>query len=167
MMGPSHFGGHISPESFGIDGFVRGLSFDPQSFVPFSLAFGAASARIRSAQIARSIGVAAALPFGFVGHDAFRIPIDVSLVLGIRIALFWRFFPGCHFLYVFVSRENADYSNGLPTHPAIWAARIAAASRSLRSEPAEDSGRRIGPGANRDRRTAVRWPHRASPPVRG
>ena len=82
MMGPAHFGGGISAESFGIDGFVRGFSFDTQSFVSFSLAFGAASAHVRSSEIARSIGVAAALPFGFVGLHSFRIPIDVCLVLG-------------------------------------------------------------------------------------
>jgi hypothetical protein len=84
-MGPAHLGGGISPESFGVDGFVRGFSFDAQPFVSFGLAFGAASARIRSSEIARSVGVAPALPFGFVGYDAFRIPIDVSLMLGSRI----------------------------------------------------------------------------------
>lgn len=55
MMGPSLFGGGISAESFGVDRFVRGLSFDAQSFVSFSLAFGAASAHIRSPEIARSV----------------------------------------------------------------------------------------------------------------
>ena len=101
-MGPSHFGGGISAESFGVDGFVRGFSFDAQSFVSFSLAFGAGSARVRSPEITRSVGVAAALPFGLVGHDSFRIAIDVCLVLGsrFRIALAWWFLPGCHFLYV-------------------------------------------------------------------
>ena len=82
MMGPAHFGGGIRAESFGVDGYVRGFSFDAQSFVSFSLAFGAAPAHIRSSEIARSVGVAAALPFGFVGHHSFGIPIDVCLVLG-------------------------------------------------------------------------------------
>ncbi len=120
MMGPAHFGGGISAESFGVDGFVRGSSFDAQSFVSFSLAFGAASAHIRSSEIARGVGVAAALPFGFVGHHSFRIPIDVGLVLRsrIRIALPWRFFPGCHFSYLCMFRENADHSNRLAAHPA-------------------------------------------------
>ena len=81
MMGPAHFGGGISAESFGVDGYVRGFSFDAQSFVSFSLAFGAAAAHIRSPEIARSVGIAATLPFGFVGLDSFRIPIDVCLVL--------------------------------------------------------------------------------------
>lgn len=109
MMGPPHFGGGVSAESLGVDGYVRGFSFDTQPFVSFSLAFGAASALIRSAQIARSVSVAATLPFGLVGHDSFRITIDVCLVLrrGFRIALSWRFFPGCHLLCLDVSRENA------------------------------------------------------------
>jgi hypothetical protein len=84
-MGPAHFSGGISAESFGVDGYIRGFSFDAQSFVSFGLAFGAASAHVRSAKIARSVGVAAALPFGFVGYDSFRVPIDVCLMLGSRI----------------------------------------------------------------------------------
>ncbi len=82
MMGPAHFGGGISAESFGVDGFVRGFSFNAQSFVSLRLAFGAAPAHIRSAEIARSVGVASTLPFGLVGLDSFRVPIDVCLVLG-------------------------------------------------------------------------------------
>lgn len=117
MMGSAHFGGGIGAESFGVDGYVRGFSFDTQSFVSLSLAFRAASARIRSSEIARSIGVTAALPFGFVGHHSFGIPINVCLVVRVRIAFAWRLFPGCHFLYVCVSREKADYSNGLPALP--------------------------------------------------
>ena len=92
MMGPAHFGGGIRAESFGVDGYVRGFSFDAQSFVSFSLAFGAASAYISSPEISRSVGVAAALPFGFVGLDPFRIPIDVCLVVRIALAFPWRFF---------------------------------------------------------------------------
>ena len=124
MMGAAHFSGGVRPESFGVDGYVRGFSFDAQSFVSFSLAFGAGPAHVGSAKITRSIGVAAALPFGFVGHHSFRIPIFVCLVLRscirIALALPWRFFPGCHFLYVSLSREKADYSNGLPAHPMNW-----------------------------------------------
>lgn len=82
MMGPSHFGCGISAESFGVDGFVRGFSFDAQSFVSFRLALGAASAHVRSPEITRSVGIAPALPLGLVGYDSFRIPIDVCLLLG-------------------------------------------------------------------------------------
>ena len=82
MMGASHFGGGIGAESFGVDGYVRGFSFDAQSFVSFGLALGAAPAHIRSPEIARSVGVAATLPFGLVRLDSFRVPIDVCLVLG-------------------------------------------------------------------------------------
>ena len=82
MMGPSHFGGGVSAESFGVDGYVRGFSFDAQSFVSFRLPFGAASAHIGSPKIARSVRIAAALQFSLVRHDSFRIPIDVCLVLG-------------------------------------------------------------------------------------
>ncbi len=82
MLGAAHFGGGISAESFGVDGVVRGFSFDAQSFVSLRLAFGAAPAHVGSAQIARSVGVAATLPLGLVGHDPFRIPIDVGLLLG-------------------------------------------------------------------------------------
>jgi hypothetical protein len=81
-MGPAHFGGGVSAESLGVDGFVRGFSFDAQSFVSLGLAFGAAPAHIRSPEIARSVGVAATLPLGFVSHDAFRVAIDVCLLLG-------------------------------------------------------------------------------------
>jgi hypothetical protein len=81
-MGPAHFGGGIGAESFGVDGYVRVFSFDAQPFVAFSLAFGAGPAYVGSAEIARSVGVAATLLFGFVGHYAFRIPINVGLVLG-------------------------------------------------------------------------------------
>ena len=80
MMGPAHFRGGISAESFGVDCFVRGFPFDAQSLVSFSLALGAASPHVRSAEIARCVGVAAALPLGFVGHHSFRVPIDVGLV---------------------------------------------------------------------------------------
>ena len=80
MMGSSHFGGGVSAESFGVDGFVRGFSFDAQSFVSFRLALGAAPAHVRSAQIARSVGVAATFPFGLVGDDSLRIATDVRLV---------------------------------------------------------------------------------------
>lgn len=82
MMGPSHFGGGIGAEPFGVDGFVRGFPFDAQSFVSLSLALGAASAGIRSPEITRSVGIAPALPLGLVGYDSFRIPIDVGLLLG-------------------------------------------------------------------------------------
>ena len=82
MLGPALFGGGIRAESLGVDGFVRGRPFDPQSFVSLSLAFRAGPTLICPAQIARSIGVAAALPFGFVGYNSFRIPIDVGLVFG-------------------------------------------------------------------------------------
>jgi hypothetical protein len=89
MIGPSPFGGGIGTESFGVDSFVRGFSFDAQSFVSFSLAFGTAPAHVRSPQITRSVGVAATLQFGFVGLDSFCVPVDVCLVLRgrIRIAL--------------------------------------------------------------------------------
>ena len=82
MMGAPHFGGGISSASFGFDCFVRNLSFRAQSFIPFRLAFRGASAHIRSAEITRSIRIAAALQFGLVGHDSFRVPIDVCLALG-------------------------------------------------------------------------------------
>ena len=82
MMGPAHFRGGVSAESFGVDGFVRGFSFDAQSFVSLCLAFGAAPAHVRSTEIARSVGVAATLPFSLVGHDSFRIAIDIGLLLG-------------------------------------------------------------------------------------
>jgi len=82
MMGPSHFGGGISAGSFGVDGFVRGFSFDAQSFVAFGLAFGAAPAHVGSAEIAGSVGVAATLPFGLVGDHALSVPVDVCLVFG-------------------------------------------------------------------------------------
>ena len=82
MMGSAHFSGGISAESFGVDGFIRGGPFDPQSFVAFSLLFGTASAHVGSPKITRSVGVAPALPFGLVGYHSFRIPIGVSLVLG-------------------------------------------------------------------------------------
>jgi hypothetical protein len=109
MMSPAHFGGGIRPESFGVDGNVRGFSFDAQSFVSFSLAFRAGPAYVGPSEIARSVGVATTLPFGFVGHHAFRIPIDVCLVLRsrFRIALSRRFFPGSHLLCLDVRRENA------------------------------------------------------------
>ena len=107
MMGPSHFGGGVSAESFGVDGFVRGFSFDAQSFVSLSLAFGAASAHVRSPKVTRSVGVAATLPFSLVGDVSFRVPVYVGLVLRIRITLPWCLFPGCHFLCLDVSRENA------------------------------------------------------------
>ena len=81
-MGPAPFGGGIRAKSFIDDRFVRGFSLDAQSFVSLRLAFGAASAHIRSSEIARSVGVAATLPFGLVGHDSFRVAIDVGLVLG-------------------------------------------------------------------------------------
>jgi hypothetical protein len=87
-MGPSHFGGGISAESFGIDGFVRGFSFDAQPFISFRLAFCSAPARVRSSEITRGVGVAATLPFGFVGHDPFRIPIDVRLALALPLKFF-------------------------------------------------------------------------------
>ena len=82
MMGPAHFGGGVSAESFGVNGFVGRFSFDAQSFVSFRLAFGAASAHVRSAQITRSIRVAATLSFGLVSHHSFRVPIDVCELLG-------------------------------------------------------------------------------------
>ena len=84
MMSPAHFSGGISAESFGVDGYVGGFSFDAQSFVSFSLALGAAPAHVRPAEITRSVGVAPALPLGPVGYDSFRIPIDVGLLLGSR-----------------------------------------------------------------------------------
>jgi hypothetical protein len=82
MMGPSPLGGGVSAESFGVDRFVRGFSFDPQPFVSLCLSLGAAPAHVRPAEIARSVGVAATLPFGLVGLDSFRVAIDVCLVLG-------------------------------------------------------------------------------------
>ena len=82
MMGAAHFGGGIGAESFGVDGFVRGFSFDAQPFVSFRLAFRATAAHVRSSEITRGVGVAATLAFGFVGLDSFRIPIDVRLLLG-------------------------------------------------------------------------------------
>jgi len=85
MVGPSHFGGGISAEAFRVNGFVRGFSFNAQSFVSLRLALGAAPAHVGSAEIARSVGVASTLPFGLVGLDSFRIAIDVCLVLGSRI----------------------------------------------------------------------------------
>ena len=81
MMGPAHFGGGVSAESFGVDGFVRGLSLYAQPFVSFGLAFRARPAHIRSAEIARRVGVAATLTFSLVGHDSFRVSIDVRLML--------------------------------------------------------------------------------------
>ncbi|HYJ04292.1 MAG TPA: hypothetical protein VEX43_04120 [Chthoniobacterales bacterium] len=81
MMGPSPFRGGIGTESFGVDRYVRGFSLDAQSFVSLRLAIGAASAYIRSPKVARSVRIAAALQFGFVGFDSFRIPTDVCLVL--------------------------------------------------------------------------------------
>ena len=87
MMGPSHFGRGIGAESFGVDGFVRGFSFDAQSFVSLSLPFGAGSAHICSAQITRSVCIAAALHFGLVGHDAFGVAIDVCLAFRSRVIL--------------------------------------------------------------------------------
>ena len=115
MMGPSHFGGGIGAKTFGVNGLVRGFSFDAQPFVSFSLAFSAASARIRSPEIARSVGIAPTSQLGLVGLAAFRVPIDIGLALGRRIgatgwlagwatsirllalALPWIFFPRCHF----------------------------------------------------------------------
>jgi hypothetical protein len=82
MMGPSHLGGGVSAESFGVDGFIRGFSFNAQSFVPLRLAVGAAPAHVRPVEITGSVGVAATLAFGLVGHDSFRVPIDVCLLLG-------------------------------------------------------------------------------------
>ena len=82
MMGPAHFSSGVGAESFGVDGFVRGFSFDAQSFVAFSLLFGPGPTHIGSATITRSVGVAATLPLCFVGHHSFRIPIDVGLMLG-------------------------------------------------------------------------------------
>ena len=81
-MGPAHFRGGVRAGSFGVDGFVRSFSLDAQSFVSLRLALGAAPAHIRSPEIARSVGVAPALPLGFVGHDSFRIAIDIGLLLG-------------------------------------------------------------------------------------
>ena len=91
MMGPAHFSGGIGAESFGVDGFVGGSAFDAESFVAFSLAFLPGPAHIRPPEVAGGIGVAAALPFGFVGYNSFRIAIDVGLLLGgrIRIGSFW------------------------------------------------------------------------------
>jgi hypothetical protein len=86
-MGPAHFGGGVSAESFGVDSFVGRFPFEAESFVPFRLAFGAGSAHVRSSEIARSVGVAAALPFGFVGYDSFSVPIDVCPVLGCRLRI--------------------------------------------------------------------------------
>ena len=82
MMGSAPFGGGVRAKSFIDDGFVRGFSLDAQPFVSLRLAFCAAPAHVRSAEIARSVGVAAALPFGLVGHDSFRVAIDVGLLLG-------------------------------------------------------------------------------------
>ena len=82
MMGPAPFGGGVRAKSFIDDGFVRGFSLDAQSFVSLRLAFGATPADVRSAEIARSVGVAATLPLGLVGHDSFRVAIDVGLLLG-------------------------------------------------------------------------------------
>jgi hypothetical protein len=87
MMGPSHFGGRVSAGSFVDDGFVGRFSFDPQSFVSFCLALGAAPAYIGSAQIARRVGVAPTLAPGLVGCDSFRVPIVVCLLLGSRAQL--------------------------------------------------------------------------------
>ena len=81
MMGPAHFRGGVRAGSFGVDGFVRGFSFDAQSFVSLCLALGAAPAHVRPVEIARSVGVAATLPLGLVGLDSFRIAIGVCLVL--------------------------------------------------------------------------------------
>ena len=81
-MGPAHFGSGVSAGSFGVDSFVGGFSFNAQSFVSLCLALGAAPAHVGSAEIARSVGVAATLPFGLVGLDSFRVPIDVRLALG-------------------------------------------------------------------------------------
>jgi hypothetical protein len=85
MMGPSHFGRGIRAESFGVNGFVRCFSFDAQSFVSLCLAVGAAPADICPPEFARSIRFAATLPFGFVGHNTFRIPIDVRLALALPL----------------------------------------------------------------------------------
>jgi hypothetical protein len=89
MMGAAHGGGGVRAESFGVDRFVRGFSFDPQSFIALSLAFCAAPARIRSSEITRSVGVAATLPFGLVGDVPFRIPIDVGLFLALPSKFFF------------------------------------------------------------------------------
>src|SRR5437588_9531647 len=88
MMGPAHLGSSVSAESFRVDGFVGGFSFDAQSFVSLRLALGAAPAHVRSVEIARSVGVAATLALGLVGLDSFRIAIDVCLPLrsGPRVA---------------------------------------------------------------------------------
>ena len=80
-MGPAHFGGGVGAESFGVDGFVGGFSFNAQSFVSLGLALGAAPAHIRSPEIARRVGVAATLALGLVGLDPLRVAIDVCLVL--------------------------------------------------------------------------------------
>jgi hypothetical protein len=82
MIGATHFGGGVSSKPFGVDGFVGGFSFDAQPFVSLRLALGAAPAHIRSPEIARSVGVAPALPLGLVGLDSFRVPIHVRLVVG-------------------------------------------------------------------------------------
>ena len=84
MMGPAHFRGGVRAGSFGVDGFVRSFSLDAQSFVSLCLALGAAPAHVRSAQIARSVRVAATLTFGLVSHDSFGITIDIGLLLGSR-----------------------------------------------------------------------------------
>ena len=111
-MGAAHGRGGVRAESFGVDGFVRGFSFDAEPFVSLRLALGAAPAHIGSSQITRRVGVAAALTLGLVGHDSFRIPIDVCLLLGsgtgvatpsstarlfLVLAWRWMFFLGCHF----------------------------------------------------------------------
>ena len=87
MLGATHFGGGIRAESFGVDGFVRGSSFDPQSFVSLGLAFRAGPAHVGPPEVAGSIRVAATLPFGLIGHDSLRIPVDVGLVFGRRIRI--------------------------------------------------------------------------------
>lgn len=81
-MGPSHRRGGVSAETFGVDGFIRGFSFDAQAFVSRRLALGTAAAHVGSAQVTRSVGVPATLSLGLVGHDSFRIPIHVRLLFG-------------------------------------------------------------------------------------
>ncbi len=85
MMGASHGGGGVGAGAFGVDGFVRGFSFDAQPLIAFSLSFGAAPAGVRSPEISRCVGVAATLSFSLVSLDSLGIPIGVGLVLALSL----------------------------------------------------------------------------------
>ena len=126
-----------------MDGLIRHRSFDAQAFVTFGLAFLHASARVRSPQVTRSVGVAPTLPSGVVGLYPLRISIHVGPVLRRRMrttgwrtgdvaftragvfafissTLLWTLFSWHHFLYMALSQPYTYFSHRLPVHPEIW-----------------------------------------------